>query len=260
MGIASNKDAYEADDVVSSYSESTELQKPEVTILHELGNDLRNMRMLDIGVGGGRTTLHFSQIAKEYVGIDYSVNMIASCKARLSSFAGKVSFRVCDVRDMSMFGDCAFDFVLFSFNGIDYLPHGDRLQALQEMRRVAKHGANVCFSTHNIRSLVGWIPLPRPCANAGEMVRRTSRYLRHVSRNRRHRKLAAEKYAVVDDGAYQSRFRTYYILPSEQLKQLGELGFEDVRVFSLQSGREVVDTSRLDDSGDAWLYYLCTVA
>jgi ubiquinone/menaquinone biosynthesis C-methylase UbiE len=36
------------------------------------------MKMLDIGVGDGRTTMHFAQAAEEYWAIDYSQVMIAA--------------------------------------------------------------------------------------------------------------------------------------------------------------------------------------
>ena len=52
----SNKEHYDAEDVVRVFSERKELQKPEATILRDLRDKLKNMKMLDIGVGGGRTT------------------------------------------------------------------------------------------------------------------------------------------------------------------------------------------------------------
>ncbi len=64
----SNKDTYEEEDVVRSYSERKELQKPEVTILRDLRDKLKNMKMLDIGVGGGRTTYHFAKVSKGICG------------------------------------------------------------------------------------------------------------------------------------------------------------------------------------------------
>ena len=75
------------------------------------------MKMLDIGVGGGRTTLHFAPLVKEYVGIDYSQNMIKACQERFA----QVSFQTADARSMGIFKDSTFDFILFSYNGIDYI-------------------------------------------------------------------------------------------------------------------------------------------
>lgn len=39
------------------------------------------MTMLDIGVGAGQTTPYFAQSVKEYIGIDYSSQMIQACRS-----------------------------------------------------------------------------------------------------------------------------------------------------------------------------------
>ena len=239
------------------YAESTELQ--EARSDDTLRSPRRIEEYADAGhwCRGGRTTRHFAAAVREYVGIDYSDRMIESCEQQKSLFPNNVSFRVCDVRDMAIWKDGSFDFVLFSFNGIDYLSYADRLRAFQEMRRVTRIGGIGCFSTHNIRSLVGWPPLPRLSANPAELGRRSLRYLRHLFRNMRLKDLCNEKYAIINDGAYCSRFETHYILPREQLNQLAECGFGNTRVFSLRSGAELRIDSGLNALKDAWLYYLC---
>lgn len=50
-----------------------------------------------------------------------------------------------DARDLSTFSDQSFDLVWFSFNGIDYVNHIDRLTILQEIYRVTKPGAILYF-------------------------------------------------------------------------------------------------------------------
>src|SRR5256885_10034140 len=52
------KETYSKDDVVAYYAKYDELQKPEESILRHLGPGLWAMRMLDVGVGGGRITQH----------------------------------------------------------------------------------------------------------------------------------------------------------------------------------------------------------
>lgn len=49
------KRMYESKDFVDGYVPQLELQKPELAILEELRSELPNLRMLDIGVGAGRT-------------------------------------------------------------------------------------------------------------------------------------------------------------------------------------------------------------
>ncbi len=152
------------------------------------------------------------------------------------------------------------DDLLFSFNGIDYISHEDRLQAFQEMRRVIKKGGIMCFSTHNIRNLTALPTFPKLSTNPVKMLRRILKYLHYASRNFHFKGLRNERYAIVNDGACNSRLTTYYIKPEESLKQLADCGFSNSRVYSLESGKEIVDKSEMDRIRDPWLYYLCEVA
>ena len=114
---------------------------PELSILEELRTELPNFRMLDIGVGAGRTTKHFAGLVKEYVGVDYSITMIKACREKFPQYR----LEVADARNLSLFDDAYFDFVLFSFNGIDAVEHQDRLAILREIRRVLRKGGYFCF-------------------------------------------------------------------------------------------------------------------
>jgi SAM-dependent methyltransferase len=108
------------------------------------------MSILDLGVGGGRTTPYLSEIASHYVGIDYAEEMIRVCRTKFPN----LQFDVTDASDLSGFADASFDAVIFSFNGIDYLaPDEKREVCLRECYRVLKKGGIFIFSTHNPRSL-----------------------------------------------------------------------------------------------------------
>lgn len=253
-----NKDTYEAEDIVKGYSNESELQKPEEAILNNFKNKLREMRMLDIGVGGGRTTLHFAPLVKEYVGIDYSQNMIKACKKRFINFNKNISFETCDVRDMNIFKDNHFDFILFSFNGIDYISQKDRLTALSEIKRVCKNGGHFCFSTHNLNSIDKIFRL-QLSANPIRMLKNISRYILLKLINRNLRKSYSKGFGVINDGADRFKWTTYYIEPTKQIEQLYDLGFKDIQVYSLSDGTEIANKSELGANTDFWLYYLCNV-
>jgi len=55
---------YESPDIVALYARPDGLQKPEQTLLGQLGSSLGTMDMLDIGVGGGRTSRHFAPLPR----------------------------------------------------------------------------------------------------------------------------------------------------------------------------------------------------
>ena len=258
----SNKNTYNEIDVVELYARETHLYRPEETILNFLIGSLLDMKMLDMGVGGGRTTLHFAKLVKEYVGIDYSEKMIIKCKKRFSGYPNNISFKVCDARSMEMFEDNTFDFILFSFNGIDYISHNDRLKALREIQRVGKHGGYFCFSTHNLETIHKIFKFKHQlCLSPERLVRRIVKWLllRFVyNKHTNIKKLKSSKYAIINDGAHEFRLQTYYISPTEQIEQLSEW-FRDVQVYSVTSGSEINGEIELNSIDDEWLCYLCVI-
>lgn len=116
------------------------------------------MTILDLGVGGGRTTAYLSLIASRYVGIDYASEMIASCRKKFPH----LEFEIGNASDLSRFASASFDAVVMAFNGMDYvIPDDSRFRALREIHRVLKSSGVLIFSSHSPRSI--WV---RPSWNA----------------------------------------------------------------------------------------------
>ncbi len=122
-----------------------------------------NADVLDLGVGGGRTTAFLSSKAARYVGVDNSAGMIESCKKK---FPG-LEFAVGDAADLSAFDGATFDAVVFAFNGIDFVqPDANRHRCLANIHRVLRPGGVVIFSSHNARAI-----LVRPSWNRERILR-----------------------------------------------------------------------------------------
>src|SRR5665811_2163389 len=121
------KNIYNHVRISKDYARRDYLDKAETQIIEELRDILPKLNMLDMGVGGGRTTGYFLPMVNSYIGADYAPNMIAECKK-------KKIFEVLDVRNMDKFSDNMFDFVLFSYNGIDSFGPEDRETALKEIK------------------------------------------------------------------------------------------------------------------------------
>ena len=122
--------------------------------------------ILDLGVGGGRTTAYLAQRASRYVGVDYAAAMISACQAK---FPG-LEFVVADAADLSAFSDNSFDVAVFAFNGIDYVvPQQARRACFKHLHRMLKPGGVLIFSSHNARAV-----LAPPRWNA-ERLRRSAR-------------------------------------------------------------------------------------
>ena len=248
-----NKDIYQSQKIVKGYVQLNELFKPEKTVLRILKNKLKNMRMLDIGVGGGRTTHFFSPLVKQYLGIDYSEQMLNACKKRFLKHSDNISFKLCDVRTMKIIKSNYFDFILASSNGLDYMPHNDRLKALKEIKRVGKKGGYFFFSAHNLLGIDRLLEV-KLSLNPIKMSKNLIAYVLLKILNKDFNKLKQEKYTFINDGAHQFRLSTYYIMPMEQIKQLENIGFRNVRVFSLETGNEITKKSDIYKTQDG-LYH-----
>ena len=211
--------------------------------------------MLDIGVGTGRTTLHFAKLCHEYIGIDYSENMIKLCRQR---FPDTINFLKYDARDMSLFKDNYFDFILFSFNGLDVLAHSGRIQALEEIHRISRKDGWFCFSSMNLNyakilfSIYQTNIFKEPISTMKKLIKYPLLRLLNLPPE----ELSKLNYALIRNGSYKFRFRVHYSKPEYQIKQLKEYGFKKIRIF-LQNGLEVSNHSDLELINDHWLHYLC---
>jgi ubiquinone/menaquinone biosynthesis C-methylase UbiE len=251
---SSNREIFQSPDIVNYYSTLEGLQKPEEAILNLLLPDLKHMRMLDIGVGAGRTSRYFAGIVKEYIGIDYSEKMIEACRDKFKEKGKHIVFEVGDARTMNNYDNDSFDFILFSFNGIDNVSYDDRIKILMEVKRVLKPGAYFYFSAHNIQSIKKFIKI-NATLNVRKLLSSLKYFIRLIIANRQYKGLWRKDYAFVNDGAHDFKLLTYYIKPAAQTTQLKNLGFKNIQIFSLADGSQIHDN--LEKIEDQWLYYLC---
>jgi len=82
--------------------------------------------------------------------------MIRACRRKFPN----LNFMLADASELSMFNECSFDAVVFSFNGLDSIrPRAKREQCVRECCRVLRPGGVFLFSSHNPRSILirpGW--------------------------------------------------------------------------------------------------------
>lgn len=170
--VAGNLDTYSKESVVDHYKNAQGLMPPERYLFQKYvrpGADV-----LDIGVGGGRTTEYLAPDAGQYLGIDYAPNMIEACRRRFPQYR----FSVGDATNLSEIADASFDIVIFSFNGIDSIPTDTgRIAALREMARVVRPSGHAIISSHNARLL-----LPFPQFEGADWTRMLWRTARSVIR------------------------------------------------------------------------------
>ena len=245
---SANHASYTGADAVRHYPRLSHLHPAEEVLFRAYDADLRGRAVLDVGVGGGRTTGHLSSLAQEYVGLDYAPALAAATAAR---YPGR-RIEEGDVRDLSRFAEGSFDAVVFSFNGLDYIGHEDRAVALREMRRVLRDGGLLLLSSHNRDHdrfhLLPWQGRPRP---ARATIRSSYAAWRARANRRRLRphEVIRPTWAVVNDDAHDYSMLTYYVGADESRNQLRAAGFADIATFDLAG-----DAVERDDRA-VWLYY-----
>jgi SAM-dependent methyltransferase len=159
-----NRSVYSRSAVVADFAALTGLTGAEEYLCRR---HLRSgMRILDMGVGAGRTTPFLSALGASYIGADYSPAMLEHCRQKFPA----QQFVALDAAGAWPFAHAALDAVVFSFNGIDYLhPAAQRLAFLRECRRVLAPGGILLFSVHNPSALFIWTP-KRPSPESGRVL------------------------------------------------------------------------------------------
>ena len=239
-----------------------ELHPPEQVLLQLLRGRWHEISMLDVGVGAGRTSYTFSAVAKDYVGVDYSPEMIELSKRSIGE-RESVRFLVCDARDMSVMDDAAFDVVLFSFNGIDSVDERDRVVVLHEVRRLLKPDGCFFFSSHSLNALPFSYSFPpvllrSPARSAYGLLRaiRQNALRLRLNQSLDLAALRERGWGLVRDEAHNGELTSFYASPEYHVQQLEDTGFRVTCVYDL-SGRPV---ESLSSARDHWLHYLCEPA
>ncbi len=248
-----NQNVWFAPDIALQYAQEHTPTTAESAILKQLADTLPQASLLDIGIGAGRTTTFLAPRCKDYVGIDYSHAMINIATARFP----EAKLHQQDARDLSTYAQSSFDIVWFSYNGIDYVSHTDRLKILSEIHRVLKPGGLFIFSSHNRDSkfypAYHWNNL-QPTINPRRMARRLINYATGIINSIRHRskQINTEDYAILNDQAHGYNMLTYYISGKKQIEQLHVAGFEVDGMWGMKGERLVSG----DYVGGYSIYYL----
>lgn len=276
-----HKKIYNHKKVSQDYAERDYLDSAEARIIQDLKSLLPKFNMLDMGVGGGRTTKYFLPMVNSYIGADYAPNMIAQCRKK---YKNKKIFEVLDVRNMDKFSNDMFDFVLFSYNGIDSFGIKDREAALKEIKRVLKNNGYFSFSSHNInwedlyslfktksiyKKLIGKYNFFDRKKCLKNIFIKSSLFLKAILinirlniQNRsfnikfRINRLRKKGFMVLADNSLNGKASIAYTSYESQIKSLKSLGFANIHAYSI-NGISTTDEKELNKGG--WIYYLCQI-
>jgi len=241
-----NINAYGQESIINYYkNQPPYLHEAERSIIKILKDKLSNFTMLDIGIGTGRTTFFVSPLVRKYIGVDYSSGMVEACKAQYEN----QQFEIQDVRKLR-YADNSFDFVFFSFNGLDSISANDRVVAMNEIYRVLKPDGYFAFSTHNLNSAIEKFKFP-----LSFNLKKWYKVIVMRRVNRKFRSFSKMKNAMIFDGTHGYEVSNYYCTPQYQIEELKKLRFSINYIFDI-SGK-LIDEKESYHKMDLWLHYLC---
>ena len=108
---ARNRDAYSRPSIVNWYSAQAGLQAGESALLAAYRSEIEGASVLDIGIGGGRTTGALLPLVGRYLGVDYSLPLVEAARVRFP----QVDLRWADARELTTLGERDLDVAWFSF-------------------------------------------------------------------------------------------------------------------------------------------------
>jgi ubiquinone/menaquinone biosynthesis C-methylase UbiE len=228
----------------------------EAAAIELLRDEFAGQPILDIGVGGGRTTPLLRAISLDYTAIDFSSEMVGICQRKYPDVRALFG----DARDLSAFADDSFALVVFSWNGIDAVDHSDRQTILSEVRRVLRPGGAFVFSTHNkLGPGFGerpWTVRINDLAHPRHLLQLAVWSGRNVKNYRANRHMCSDhgSWALMTAAAHNFGIVIHYTTLQAELAELRQAGFtSEPVVFESTRGQRVTTTS---DTSRSWWFHV----
>ncbi len=262
--VASNVSTYSSARVVRSYKSSRGLFPAEHEVINRYRSNFTG-DVLDIAIGAGRTTEVLAGISQRYVGIDYSEAMVSAASGVvMGRVARRTQLLTLDMRDVpDRFSGQRFDAIFISYNGIDYIPWGDRNVLLRGLRSLLKESGVLVFSTHDLSMqdserrfkiredlrIDGKLVRSLPVSAALRLARLPLWLLRALPNRWRNRRLERHfgDYAYVNDMGENYGVVTTYVSREAQIEKLAACGYRHVEVLH----------PWLNDQYTSFNYFIC---
>lgn len=245
---------YEDPTLVQNYGRRSGLHPAEIALFRIFKEELKDANFLDVGIGTGRTSSYLINAVKEYHGVDYSQKMIEYCKTAFPQ--NSKSFSCSDARNMPEFKDNQFDFVFFSFNGIDCVGIEDRSLVLAEIYRILKPGGRFLFSSHNTQC-ASQLKLWKIALNPLKTLASLKIFKYRKANNDFDSLRSTDDFFVFQDLDYSNPIELVYIKPTYQKNLLRKAGFTGISFYARRDG-SVVSEKSLSAYDQSWLYYCGT--
>src|SRR5579872_7465862 len=114
-------------------------------------------RMLDMGCGTGRLSLHFLEAGYAVTGLDLSADMLALAQRRCARHmvSGQAQFILKDISDFNLEGP--YGLALSTYNSMNHLDTEKKLAGcFRSVRNCLAKGGNFLFDYHTEKGLREW--------------------------------------------------------------------------------------------------------
>ena len=107
-------------------------------------------RLIDLGCGTGRLSIHFARRGFECVGADLSDEMLTQARANAAAAGVSVEWRNANLVDLAGLPDASFDYAACLFSTLGMVRGADnRAKVLESALRVLKPGGRLVLHVHN---------------------------------------------------------------------------------------------------------------
>jgi ubiquinone/menaquinone biosynthesis C-methylase UbiE len=245
-------------EAIGFYSRLKELYPYEEVALSSISDEIRGQPILDLGVGGGRTVQALRNISEDYLGLDYTEDMVSSCRENYP----EAEFVHADARDLSRYEDGSFALIVFSSEGLCMVGHEDRLKILTEIQRLLRPDGIAMFSTYNKDSASHdarfqchrFLPTKNPARFVVRLcrclVQNAMSYMNRL-RFKKH-EVRLPRYSIINDVYHYYSTLLYYISIDHQIEQLRSCNF--------QGAIDIVDSNGFLESREFADKVLCFLA
>lgn len=225
---------YSSEGSIKNYSKLG-LWKSEETLIDKYFSE---GSVLDIGCGGGRTTIPLAKKGYEVTAIDVVPYMIELTKENAITSDVKINLEQMTVTNLK-YKASAFDYALFSDAGIEHLSPEKLPLAIKEIYRVLKPGGIFIFTAHSI-------------LYPGPFMIEWFRWIKRCIRKDRRTKYFGDKYET----RFNEEIYHHYASPGYYLKNLKKLGFSLIVMMPKSKLEEGGVPSILDRFSEGQIFYV----
>lgn len=211
--------------IIKNYCKKLHIQDGEKKILSIIKNNfntdnIKSNSMLDIGVGGGRTTYHFNKLFKNYLGIDIADDYYKHLYEKYPN----CNFEIQNILTFNT--EKKYNFILFSHNGIDYMINiKDYLDVIKKLYDFCENGGYIAFSSHNA-------------------------LFKNIKKD----------YEIISENVCNvNNIFTFYTNPYFIYNHLKKFNFTEIKIIDRNGNEIFLDdfNNNWNDNQYIWLYYLC---